>query len=482
MAMIVAGCAPVSSGSRADVAAASRARPNIIVIVADDLGYADISAYGVERIKTPNIDRIGNEGVKFTDGYASAPVCAPSRAGLQTGRYQQRFGFEFNNGPGRRDAQQNLGLDPKEITIAQALKGVGYHTGIVGKWHLGSNADYYPTNRGYDEFVGILTGATSYIDPDVPGVEIYHPRGDASINGAGLMRRSEFNQVFEGAEKRIVHNEKEYLTDYFGRRAVDYIDRNAKAADPYFLYLAFNAPHDPFMVTKKYYDRFPQIADRQMRIYAAMISALDDQVGQVLDAVERSGEADDTMVVFLSDNGCAAYFPGLCACEPLRGGKLTHYEGGVRVPYMIRWPRAMAGGQVYREPVTALDIFPTAMAAGGAALANDRTYDGVDLLPFLTGEKQGTPHDALMWRRAPMVSIRKGDWKLWKHLDGDFTLLFNLRDDPNEQTNLAERHPDKLRELEQGIEQWSKDLQDPKWPTKTMIEYDVCGTPLRLPV
>lgn len=399
---------------------------------------------------------------------------------VANGELPAAFRFEFNNGPGRRDVEQNLGIDPHEITLGKALHDSGYHTGIVGKWHLGSNDDYYPTRRGYDEFVGILTGATAYIDLDMPGVQTWRPGGD-SIEGGGV-KRTKFNQVFEGPDRHVVDNMQQYLTDYFGDRAVEYIDRNAKTKNPYFLYLGFNAPHDPFMVTKKYYDRFPQIESQQMRVYAAMISALDDQVGRVLDAVERSGQADNTMVVFLSDNGCAAYFPGLCSCEPLRGGKLTHFEGGVRVPYMIRWPRALNAGQVYRNPVSTLDIFPTAIHAAGGILAADRVYDGVDLVPFVEGQAKGAPHDALMWRRQPPISIRKGEWKLWKHLDGDYTLLFNLKGDPNEANNLAAKYLEKVRALEAAIVQWSKDLNDPKWPTKAMIDYDVCGTPFRVPV
>jgi arylsulfatase A-like enzyme len=260
------------------------------------------------------------------------------------------------------------------------------------------------------------------------------------------------------------------------------VARNAKAADPYFLYAAFTAPHDPLQVTKKYYDRFPQIENRTNRIYAAMVSALDHNVGKILDAVEQSGEADNTLVVFLSDNGCAAYYPGMCACEPLRGGKLTQYEGGVRVPFLVRWPRALRGGQIYRNPISALDIFPTVMRAAGVPMPADRTYDGVDLMPYLTGRERGVPHKALMWRRQPLVSIRQGDWKMWKHLEGKYTLLYNLRDDPNEAINLASRNPTKLRELETALNQWSKDLQNPKWPSRPDVTYDVCGTPFTVPI
>ncbi|ODT86122.1 sulfatase-like hydrolase/transferase [Phenylobacterium sp. SCN 70-31] len=473
---------PGAPAAGAETVARAPARaPNVIIIMADDLGYADIGAYGIKRIPTPNIDRIGMEGVRFTDGYASAPVCSPSRAGTQTGRYQQRFGFEFNNGPARRDHEESLGIDVNEITLGQALKGQGYATGLVGKWHLGSRDPFYPTNRGYDEFVGLLSGATSYIDTTREDV-VHWVRPGREGNDGPSGRRNRFTEIYEGPDRKLVDNYQEYLTEYLGRRGSEFVTRHAPAANPYFLYLAFTAPHDPMTVTRKYYDRFPHIKTEHHRIYAAMVSALDDAVGQVLDAVDRSGEADNTIVYFLSDNGCAAYYDGMCACEPLRGGKLTHYEGGVRVPYLVRWPAKLKAGTIYRQPVSTLDIFPTVLAAAGGKLATDRVYDGVDLLPYLSGAKAGLPHDTLMWRRSPLVSIRQGDWKLWKDLNGKYTLLFNLKDDLNETTNLADRHPEKVRELEAALDKWSKDLQDPRWPSRPHTTYNVCGTPFTVPI
>lgn len=479
-ALALAGCTGAGGGQLGKPRAAQK-QPNVIVIMADDLGYADISAYGIRRISTPNIDRIGNEGVKFTDGYSTAPVCSPSRAGTQTGRYQQRFGFEFNNGPASRDAQEGLGLDVNEITLGSGLKSNGYRTGLIGKWHLGAQAQFYPTNRGYDEFVGLLSGATSYIDirrPEV--VNFVNPRREGE--GGNAARRNQYTQIVEGPERKVVDNHQEYLTEYFGRRGVEFVTRNAASDQPYFLYLAFTAPHDPLTVTRKYYDRFPHIKDEQNRIYAAMVSALDDAVGEVLKAVDASGEGENTIVYFISDNGCAAYYPGMCACEPLRGGKLTHYEGGVRIPMMMRWPARLKGGQVYRNVVSTLDIFPTVIAAAGGSLPTDRVYDGVDLAPYLTGQKTGVPHDALMWRRRPLASIRQGDWKLWKSLDGKYTLLFNLKSDLNETTNLADKHPEKVRQLEEAFDQWSRDMQDPRWPSRPATTYNVCGTPFTVPI
>ena len=279
---------------------AAAMRPNVIVILADDLGYADISAYKIDRFQTPNIDRIGMEGVRFTDGYATAPVCGPSRAGLMTGRYQERFGFEYNLDQVEATSPEGLGLAVGETTIAELLRNAGYHTGLIGKWHLGSQGRFYPTNRGFDEFVGFLPGETSYMDPKQPGVHAsYGPLGDNALTSqaspgvadadqerrlsriAATFDRRSANQIIEGADRQVIHNETEYLTDYFGDRATEYIQRNAKSGKPYFLYLAFNAVHAPHMVTAKYYDRFPQIQDHQLRVYAAMVAALDDNVGRV---------------------------------------------------------------------------------------------------------------------------------------------------------------------------------------------------------
>jgi arylsulfatase A-like enzyme len=495
----------LSSRQAARLQAASH--PNIIVILADDLGYADISAYKLGRFQTPNIDRIGMEGVRFTDAYATAPVCGPSRAGLMTGRYQDRFGFEYNNGGSQRDLAQGLGLAVGEITIAQLLKASGYHTGLIGKWHLGSQQQFYPMNRGFDDFVGFLPGETSYMDPKLPGVHAsFGPLGDDALRNmsapdandvdldnrinriSGTFSRNANNQIIEGADHHVVHNEDEYLTDYFGDRAVEYIQRNSKAGNPYFLYLAFNAVHSPHMVTEKYYDRFPQIKDHQLRVYAAMIAALDDQVGRVLAAVDASGQSNNTLIYFASDNGCAMYFPGLCSCTPLRGGKLSHYEGGVRVPFMMRWPGHIKPGSVYREVSSLLDVLPTSVEAAGGKLPTDRIYDGVDLMPYLTGKRKGPPHDMLTWRRLPLFSIRKGDWKLWESVDdktgkyGEYKLLFNLKTDLNETTNLADKYPQKVKELEAIVHQWEKGLSDPKWPSKKPTTYDVCGTPFTLPI
>ncbi len=491
------------------------ARPNIIFVLADDLGYADVSAYPGGRFPTPNIERIARNGVLFTDGYATAPVCGPSRAAFLTGRYQQRFGFEYNNGPAQRDVAKGRGLATGELTIAQLLQRAGYYTGMIGKWHMGSGPQFYPMSRGFDQFVGFLPGETSYIDPRQPGVHMsYGPLDDevirhalarASANPkvdtsgdadfgkkfarlARYFSRQPLNQVVEGPQRRVVHNEHEYLTDYFGDRAAGFIHDHSKSGQPYFLYLAFNAPHSPHMVTAKYYDRFPQIKDHQERVYAAMIAALDENVGKVLDAVRTSGQSGNTLIVFASDNGCAAYFPGLCSCWPLRGGKLSFYEGGIRVPFMLSWPGHVPSGLVYRRMVSLLDVVPTAIAAARAALPADRVYDGVDLTPYLTRRKAGDPHEMLAWRALPLEAIREGDWKLWESSGGEdgqygkYQLLFDLGTDLNEARDLAGGEPQEVRRLAAEISRWSSGMIAPKWPTKHATTYDVCGRTFKLPI
>lgn len=505
-----------------------RTKPNIIVILADDLGYADTSADPGGRFPTPNIDRIAQEGVRFADGYATAPVCAPSRAGLLTGRYQERFGFEYNDGGAARALREGLGLPLSQITIAQILRADGYHTGLIGKWHEGELPKFYPMNRGFDAFIGFLPGESSYIDPKLPGVhlafrgfsdEILHelvggktPKIDAkslqamlgtknviNFNNnvrierigrrlAATFERHKLNEVVEGAGHYIVHNEHEYLTDYFADQATQFIARSAESGKPYFLYLAFNAPHAPLMVTDKYYRRFPQIKNHQLRVYAAMISALDDGIGRVLDAVRRSGIQDNTIIFFASDNGCAEYNPGLCSNTPLRGGKLSFYEGGIRVPFLMAWPGHIKAGMVYREPVSLMDVLPTSVAAAGGTLPTDRVYDGVDLIPYLTGEKGGAPHSFLAWQAEPLVAIRSGDWKLWETegpdtgVYGHYKLLFNLRNDLNESTSLESKEPYELETLEDMIHRWEAPMIAPLWQTKGPVTIEIDGRTFRLPV
>jgi len=485
---------PTTVAPIAEASAKVVRQPNIVLILADDLGYADIGAYKADRYQTPNIDKLAKQGVRFTAAYAAAPVCAPSRAGLITGRYPQRFGFEFNQGPGNREFKYGYGLDAKELTIGNVLQSAGYKTGLVGKWHLGIADPFYPTNRGFDEFVGLLTAETSYGDPAQPGVRVW-PQDRVAAAAAtkdGVFHRWPHAKILDGPKRMLATDGKEYLTDYLTNRSVEFIERNAKSDKPYFLYAAYTAPHSPHMVAQKYYDRFPEIKDELQRINAAMIASLDDGVGRIMAAVEASGEADNTIIVFTSDNGCEDYTSGLCSCVPMRGGKLTHYEGGARVPMIMRWPDRLAAGTLYSGTTSLMDLLPTAVAAAGGHLPADRAYDGVNVLPFVAGKATGQPHDVLIWRRAPLVSIRAGDWKLWEVSDknsmagqsryGDYTLLFNLKDDENETTNLATQNTPKVEELRALIKDWEKDKKPAAWPTARDVTWDVCGKVFTVPI
>jgi arylsulfatase A-like enzyme len=485
------------SGNEAQSKTSAADSPNIIVIVADDLGYGDISTYGIKRIPTPHIDALARNGVLFTHGYVAASVCAPSRAGLITGRYPQRFGFEYNSNEGDPTAPasdtapveaDNFGLAVDEITLGSALQKLGYHTGLVGKWHLGEKDAYYPTNRGFDEFYGFLPGSTAYIDPALPdvvtakvmiGTIVAEKKQKTNPATRKNIVRSARDQIITGANRQIVNNLDRYLTEDFADQAAAFIGRNKD--QPFFLYVGFNAPHTPYQVTKKYYDRFPGIEDQKLRVYTAMISALDDGVGRIMDSLRSAGIAKNTLVVFISDNGCAS-FKNVCVCAPLRGGKLSHYEGGVRVPFMLSWPGRIKGGKVYRQTVSAFDIFPTAVKAARGEMPSNRVYDGVDLLPYIAGDNKASPHPELVWMRRPQATISDGKWKLWESDDGKVKFLFNLEKDPNESANLYDKRPDKVAEMKRKLEKWRKNMMAPLWSTRPMPPLDVCGVELELPV
>lgn len=474
IALLFASITGVTAQQRSSTTGGQASRkPNVVFILGDDLGYCDISMYGCKDIPTPNIDSIGKNGIKFTNAYVSAPVCSPSRAGLMTGRYQQRFGFEFNAGPLQRAINnKDMGLPLTEITLAQAMKKAGYATGMVGKWHMGMNDRYMPTQRGFDEYFGFLFGANLYIDPNKPGV-MSRP-GAVEGGGSTASSRSPQNPIFRNTTPI---EEDEYLTDAFSREAVAYIDRHQK--EPFFLYAPFNAPHEPFQATQKYLDRFPNVKDERRRVYMAMVSALDDAVGAILKKLRETGLEKDTLVVFLSDNGCATY-SGACTNDPLRFGKLTHLEGGFRVPFAMQWPGHLTAAAVSDQVISSLDLFPTALALAGAELPKDRPYDGVNLLPYLTGKTKGSPHEVLCWRNGPNAAVRKGNWKLFK--GGDHYWLFDLSKDIGEQKDLGAARPEIVEQLKKELAKWEAQMKQPLWPCRKAggnwlfegINLDIC--------
>lgn len=413
--------------------AAARRKPNILVIVSDDQGYAEMGCHGCKDIPTPNLDAMAAGGVRFTNGYVSCPVCSPTRAGLITGRYQQRFGHEFNPG-GAADAAASFGLPLSETTIASRLRSAGYATGMVGKWHLGYRPGYMPTDRGFDEFFGFLGGAHQYFAAQTP---------DAA------------NPIMRGTKQA---QESEYLTDAFAREAVAFIERHK--SEPFFLFLTFNAVHGPLQAPRNYENRFPDIKDQKRRTFAAMLSALDDAVGHTLRAVRDSGLDEDTLVFFVSDNGGPTR-QTTSRNDPLRGFKGEVYEGGIRVPFMVRWTGQIPAGKVYDRPVISLDIAPTALAAAGAS-AGDAKFDGVDLIPYLTGASEGAPHGALYWRFGQQYAIREGGWKLVKR-PGSGHELFDLDADVGEKNNLAAQNADRVRELDERLTKWDSELAKPLW-------------------
>ena len=415
------------------------AKPNILLIVGDDMGYADVGFHGCKDIPTPNLDSLAADGVRFTSGYVSGPYCSPTRAALLTGRYQTRFGHEFNpSGP-------VAGMPVAETTLADHLKAAGYATGLVGKWHLGSAAAMHPQKRGFDEFFGFLGGAHGY------------------FKTAGMLRGTE------------PVKELDYTTDAFGREAVAFIERHKK--EPWFLYLAFNAVHTPMDATVERLAQFPNVSNKQRRTYDAMMLAMDEAIGRVRQKLADSGLERDTLVIFISDNG-GPTMQGVTVNgsrnDPLRGSKRTTLEGGIRVPFIVSWHGHLKPG-VFNQPAIQLDLHATALAAAGVATKPGWKLDGVNLLPFLSGTQTAPPHAALYWRFGKQMAIRAGDFKLVRYdLNADTATggrgknvssakLYNLHDDIGETKDLAAALPDKVEELQMQWDEWNKANVKPLW-------------------
>jgi len=468
-------------------AAATPRPPNIVVILADDLGWNDLTFGGGGvaggAVPTPSIDSIARDGVSFTSGYAGNATCAPSRAAILTGRYPTRFGFEFTPAPkafmrlvarfgshGIRpplyfaDREKDVppmeqqGLPPGEITIAELLRERGYRTLGLGKWHLGEAGPMRPEAQGFDEYLGFLPGASLYLpvgDPQaVESVQDFDPIDQFLWANLPFAVRKDGGALFTPSV---------YMTDYLADEAVKAIEANRNR--PFFLYLAFNAPHTPLQALRSDYDALPQIPDHRLRVYGAMVRALDRGVGRVLDALERNGLEDDTLVLFTSDNGGANYIGLPDVNRPYRGWKMTFFEGGVHAPFFAKWPSALPHGATYDAPVGHIDLFATAAAAASSPLPNDRSIDGVDLVPFVRGTKTGRPHDALFWRSGHYRSVLAGDWKLQVSERPEKTWLFDLKNDPTERTNLADQYPEKVRELGEVLAGYEAQMVKPAWPS-----------------
>lgn len=416
-----------------ELSASQKRPPNILFISADDLGYAELGVQGCKDIPTPNIDSIAHNGVRFTNGYVSCPVCAPTRAGWITGRYQQRFGFEFNPGGA---SQEDFGLPLTELTIAERLKKLGYATGCFGKWHLGFRRELHPLNRGFDEFYGFLGGGHPYL-----------PTADR--------RRTAILRGYEPVDKF------EFTTMDFAKEAISFIERHRDR--PFFVYLAFNAVHSPLQAPEEYIARFKQIENPTRRVFAAMLSALDDAVGMVLAKLRELKLEENTIVFFISDNGGPTKQTS-SRNDPLRGFKGQVLEGGIRVPFLVQWKGHLPAGKVYEHPVISLDICPTILAAAGVEIPKE--IEGVNLLPYLTGKKEGQPHEALFWRFGRQWAVRMGDFKLVcspQGLGSEEPHLFNLAEDIGETKDLASKLPQKVKELKAAYDEWNSKNIPPKW-------------------
>lgn len=402
-------------------------QPNIIVILADDAGYVDFGFMGSNDLETPRLDQLAAEGVIFIDAHVSASVCAPSRAGLISGRYQQRFGHECNGIPA------DDGLSPSVPTIGKQLQGQGYKTMALGKWHLGLGDPYHPNARGFDEFYGFLSGSRSYFP---------HEQQDQ-----------------EGRPQAILHNRQHvqfegYLTDVLGDQAVQFIDQNHR--QPFFMYLAFNAVHTPMHAKEEHLEKY---RDHPRQKLAAMTWSMDENIGKVIDKLKAENLYENTLIFFLSDNGGA--YNNQSSSGPLKGWKGNKFEGGHRVPFTVTWPKQLEGGTTYDQLTSALDIFATSVQAAGIDPDTTGT-DGVDLLPYLKGEKQGPPHEWLFWRKDKMAAVRHHAQKMIRLEDYGYR-VYDLEQNLAETKDLTASHPELKMELQNALENWETGMLPPRW-------------------
>lgn len=440
-------------------------KPNILIIVADDLGYGDLGVHGGKEIPTPHLDSLAAGGVRLTNGYVSCPVCSPTRAGLATGRYQQRFGHEFNPGKATNESGQPIGLPLSETTLAFALHDVGYHTAIIGKWHLGAADGYRPLQRGFDEFYGFLGGAHPYIPGGKSAVPADRAQRRAARRGQQANADTATDANAGGAGQSIYRGDQPvdappHLTKAFGDEAAAFIKR--EKGKPFLLYLTFNAVHNPLQPAAEHEARFASVTDPKRRAYAGLLSGLDEAVGTVLEALRTSGHDEDTLVFFISDNGGPQKGNG-SNNAPLSGDKGTVHEGGIRVPYFVRWKGKLPAGATYDDPAISLDIPATAAAVAGAKLGGkDREVDGVNLLPHLLGEVKTPPHEALYWRFGPQHAVRRGNYKL-AQIGDEAPRLFDLANDVGEKKDLASSNPQIVEELDKLYAAWDGELAEPLW-------------------
>lgn len=426
-------------------------QPNIIFLFTDDAGYEDFGFHGSKTMHTPNLDKLASQGVRFTQGYVTDPTCGPSRAGLITGRYQQKFGYEENNVPGFMSAvsavdHDEMGLPVEEKTMGDYLQSRNYKTAIFGKWHLGGADRFHPTHRGFDEFYGFRGGARSYFpypDPE-------------NQNENRLERNFENYKEHEG-----------YLTDVLGEAASDFISDNKD--NPFFLFLSFNGVHTPMDAKEEDLEKFPQLEGKR-KIAAAMTLSVDRACGVVLDKLEELGLDKNTLVVFSNDNGGPTDRNG-SSNYPLSGLKAGHLEGGIRVPFLMRWPDRIKANTTYDYPVSTLDLLPTFFEIAGGDADSLQQLDGVNLLPYIVGENQARPHDILFWKKDARATLRQGDWKFIRFPDRPAE-LYNIPEDHREMKNLAAEYPEKVIEMYKMVFAWEATLERPRWLLKRKYEHE----------
>lgn len=444
-------------------------RPNVVIIVADDLGSADLSVYG-SSFQTPEIDSLAGDGAVLTSAYATAAVCSPSRAALMTGRYQQRFGFEYQL---EGETQKRFGIDPSQRTLAQDLRDAGYRTALIGKWHLGLSPERHPNRLGFDEFYGFRGGQALFAAPDGPDIVSWPPPGENSR----YWKTYAASEATAFLEQDKVLSPPHHATDEFTRRAVNFI--RSAGDEPFLLIVTYSTPHVPLQATQEHLARVSDIQDPNQRIYRAMVNELDRGVGAIRQALNEAGVTRNTLVILTSDNGCPDYIDGACSNRPLSGWKRHLLEGGVRVPFIITWPERIPSGQVRGGLVSLLDIAATARAAAGVT----RTVgDGGDLTGSLKGSGPVQVHDRLFWKSWPSYAIRDETWKLMGNADAEgviVRMLFDLRNDPEERHDLLGAHPEIAARLQSEWDEWNRSLIPGLWPTNKVFDVNINGQALK---
>ncbi|PWJ37956.1 sulfatase-like hydrolase/transferase [Sediminitomix flava] len=425
-------------------------KPNIILIISDDAGYADFGFQGSKEFKTPNLDKLATQGIVFEQAYVTAAVCGPSRAGILTGRYQQRFGFEENNVPGIMEnynlPDDEMGLPLEEKTMANYMKSLGYRTALFGKWHQGNADQFHPTKRGFETFYGFRGGARSYYE----------------YNEAHPTKKTE--DFLEKGFKNYGETD-EYLTYTFANAANDFIKKDDEA--PFFIILSFNAVHSPMDALKEDLGQFPKLSGKRKKL-AAMTLAMDKACGSVFETIESLGIEENTLIVFTNDNG-GPTDSNASSNKPLSGTKANHLEGGIRVPFIMKYKGVLSEGERYTYPISTLDLLPTFYQLGKGDLNQLSNIDGVNLIPYLKGELNERPHQSLFWKKENRAAIRDGDWKLLRFPDRPAELYY-LPNDQSEQNNLASKYPQKVQKLYKRLFEWELTLARPRWQLKRKYE------------